>query len=66
MYMSAVKCLQQPIEGGSRCRSKLSIPRQERICNKCRKRIIGDEFNFLFECDDGIEKLRISIIQKIL
>ena len=44
-------------------RSTLSIPRQERICTKCRKRILGDEFHFLFECN-GIEKLRISIIPK--
>ena len=44
-------------------RSNLSIPRQERICTKCIKRILGDEFHFLFECN-GIEKLRISIIPK--
>ena len=45
------------------CRSNLSIPRQERICTKCSKRILGDEFHFLFECN-GIEKLRISSIPK--
>ena len=39
------------------------IPRQERICTKCSKRILGDEFHFLFECN-GIEKLRISSIPK--
>ena len=44
-------------------RSNLSIPRQERICIKCRKKILGDEFHFLFECN-GTEKLRISIIPK--
>ena len=44
-------------------RSNFSIPRQECICTKCRKRILGDEFHFLFECN-GIEKLRISSIPK--
>ena len=44
-------------------RSNLSIPRQERICTKCRKRLLGNEFHFLFECS-GIEKLSISIIPK--
>ena len=41
----------------------MPIPRQERICTKCSKRILGDEFHFLFECN-GIEKLRISSIPK--
>ena len=45
------------------CRSRLSMQRQERICTKCRKRILGDEFHFLFECN-GNEKCRISVIQK--
>ena len=30
---------------------------------KCRKKILVDEFHFLFECS-GIEKLRLSIIPK--
>ena len=45
------------------CRSKLSIPRQERICTKCRKGLMGDEFHFLFECN-VLEKLRILVIPK--
>ena len=45
------------------CRSKLSIPRQERICTKCRKRFLGDEYHFPCECN-GIEKLRITVIPK--
>ena len=45
------------------CRSNLSIPRQERMCTKCKKIILDDEFHFLFECG-GIEKLRISIVPK--
>ena len=44
-------------------RSDLSIPRQDRICTKCRKRILGDEFHFLFECS-GIGKLRLSTMPK--
>ena len=44
-------------------RSKISIPRLERICTNCRKRILCDEFHFLFDCY-GIEKLRKSIIPK--
>ena len=45
--------------------SKVSIPKQERICTKCRKRILGDEFHFLFEFN-GIEKLIISIIKNTM
>ena len=44
-------------------RSNLSIPRQEHICTNRSKRILGDEFHFLFECN-GIEKPRISSIPK--
>ena len=47
------------------CRSELSIPRQEHMCTKCWKRILGGEFHFQFECTcNGIEKLRISVIIK--
>ena len=28
------------------CRSKLSIPRQERICTRWRKKLLGDQFHF--------------------
>ena len=43
-------------------RSNLSIPRQERICTKCRKRILGDEFHFQFEYN-GIENLEYQLYQ---
>ena len=43
------------IATGSRSKS---IPRQEGICTKCRKRLMGDEFHFLFEFN-GLEKLRM-------
>ena len=33
------------------------------MCTECIKRIMGDEFHFLFECN-GLEKLWILVIPK--
>ena len=47
-------------------RSNLSIPRQERICPKCRKRILGDEFHFLFECNGILKNLEYQLYQNVI
>ena len=43
----------------------LNIPRENRICNLCLKNEIGDEYHYLFNCNDScIVESRLSNISK--
>ena len=48
-----------PVEKGR----YLKIPRHQRYCNLCSKQQLGDEYHYLFECEE-LEVLRLDYIPK--
>ena len=54
IIMTKFRCCNHflPIE----CGRWTNIPRENRFCNLCETNSIGDEFHFLFECNDNIIK----------
>ena len=41
-----------------------NINRENRVCNLCQGRELGDEFNYLFECTEFIHERAMLIPQK--
>jgi hypothetical protein len=49
-----------PIECGRWC----NIPREDRICTLCSKNEIGDEFHYLFSCDNFNNQRKLYIQER--
>ena len=57
-----LSCHSLPIERGRHA----NIPKQERFCNQCNNRFLGDEVHALFMCNDNIiQSLRENFLTRI-